>query len=229
MKFERASLENCEAVDGLVVVVDVVRAFTTAAYAFAAGAREIVTVGTLEEAIRLRERTPGALVMGEVGGRTTEEFDLDNSPSALIGLDLTGRRLIQRTSAGTQGVVRCDRAESMLAGCFVCAAATVGYIRRQLPEKVTFVISGAGFGRGGDEDVACADYMELLLGGETADPEPFLKRVRQAIPGLAAGDPILTPILAVDQEYCTAVDRFDFAMPIRRLGGLRIISPVRSE
>ena len=43
-----------------VEVIDVLRAFTTAAFAFAAGVREIVLVGAVEEALALRERLPGA-------------------------------------------------------------------------------------------------------------------------------------------------------------------------
>ena len=50
-----------EGVGGVVVVIDVLRAFTTAAFAFAAGAREIVLVSTVDEALALRERLAGAL------------------------------------------------------------------------------------------------------------------------------------------------------------------------
>ena len=47
---------------GVVVVIDVMRAFTTAAYAFGAGVVEIDLVTTVEEALAL----PG-FRMGEVG------------------------------------------------------------------------------------------------------------------------------------------------------------------
>ncbi len=57
-----------EDVDGAVVVVDVIRAFTTAACAFAAGADAIYLVATVEEALAFKHRTPGALAVGEVGG-----------------------------------------------------------------------------------------------------------------------------------------------------------------
>src|SRR6266508_6970461 len=103
MHFERATLETCGAAIGAVVVIDVIRAFTTAAFAFAAGAREIVLTSAVEEALALRAHFPGALVMGEVDGLPVEGFDFSNSPAELIGRDLGGRRMIQRTSAGTQG------------------------------------------------------------------------------------------------------------------------------
>lgn len=208
-------------------MIDVIRAFTTAAFAFAAGARDIVPVGTAEEAFNLREQMPGALVMGEVGGRKLEGFDLDNSPSEFVGLDLTGRRLIQRTSAGTQGIVRSRDADIVLAGSLVCASTTADYIRQHAPPKVTLMLTGATRERDGDEDAACADYLEARLWGETPDIGPFVERVRGAMPGIKSAFPGASSIPDIDLEYCTAVDRFDFAMPVLKQGGLLIMSPVR--
>jgi 2-phosphosulfolactate phosphatase len=50
---------------GVVVVIDVMRAFTTAAYAFAAGIREIELVATVEEALA----TPQSLRSNKAGSR----------------------------------------------------------------------------------------------------------------------------------------------------------------
>ena len=67
-------------VEGPVVVVDVLRAFTTAAYAFAAGAAEIWLVADVDEALAFKRSHPGALAMGENGGRRVPGFELSNSP-----------------------------------------------------------------------------------------------------------------------------------------------------
>ncbi|MBA2699724.1 MAG: 2-phosphosulfolactate phosphatase [Nocardioidaceae bacterium] len=53
---------------GAVVVVDVLRAFTTAAYAFAVGARRIWLVSSVEEALTLKSTRPRTLAMGENHG-----------------------------------------------------------------------------------------------------------------------------------------------------------------
>lgn len=80
MHIHQATLANCHEAEELGVVIDVIRAFTVAPFAAAAGASRIIPVLTLVEAFALRPRFPGALLMGEVGGLLPEGFDLDNSP-----------------------------------------------------------------------------------------------------------------------------------------------------
>jgi len=215
-----------EIADRTVVVIDVLRAFTTAAFALAAGASEIVLAGGVDEALALRERFPGALVMGEVQGLRVPGFDFGNSPSELVGRDLDGRRLIQRTSAGTQGMVRSLRAEPLLAASFVCAGATARYLRRAAPDCVTFVITGIYPDRDGDEDAACADYIAALLSGESPDPSPFLRRVRESDSGKLFADPTHHEFSAEDLDACTDLDRFDFAMLAERRDGLLVMHAV---
>ena len=162
MQIEQVTLATCGAAAGAVVVIDVLRAFTTAAFAFAAGAREIVLVSGIDEALALRERLPGALALGEVDGLAVTGFDFSNSPADLVGQDLGGRTLIQRTSAGTQGVVRSVSAELLLASSFVCAGATARYLRELAPERVAFVITGDYGSAGGAGDLGRGGARDLL-------------------------------------------------------------------
>ena len=94
-----------DGVNGPVVVVDVIRAFTTAAYAFGAGAAEIYLVADVEEALSFKAAHPGTIALGENRGLRPVGFDYPNSPAMVSRADLTGRTLVQRTSAGTRGVV----------------------------------------------------------------------------------------------------------------------------
>jgi 2-phosphosulfolactate phosphatase len=227
MQIERATNETCGTAASAVVAIDVIRAFTTAAFALAAGARDIVPVGTVEQALELRERFPGALAMGEVGGYPIAGFDFGNSPSQLLGRDLTGRRLIQRTSAGTQGLVRSLKADILFAGSFVCAGATARYIQWQAPVAVTLVTTGIFPDRDGDEDIACADYLEALVRGEAIDTAALVQRVRASDAGRLFADPDDAVFPAADLDCCTDVDRFDFAMLVERRDGLLVMRAVR--
>lgn len=228
MQMYQSTLESCGTATGMVVAIDVLRAFTTAAYAFAAGAREILLVGTVAEALALRAQVPDALVMGEVDGLPVQEFDLDNSPAALLGRDLYGRTLIQRTTAGTQGIVRSHAADALLAASFVCAGATARYVARSELSRVTFVVTGVVAGRDGDEDAACADYLMALLRGTTPDAAPFLQRVHASFSGRLFADPARPEFPAADLACCAEVDRFDFAMPVERRDGGFVMRPVRA-
>jgi 2-phosphosulfolactate phosphatase len=131
-----------DGVGGVVVAVDVLRAFTTAAYAFAAGASEIWLTAGVEEALTLGREIPGALVMGEDHGRRPAGFDLSNSPVEVARADVEGRVLVQRTSAGTQGVIAATGAERLFAASLVCASVTATAITNAGLGAPTYVITG---------------------------------------------------------------------------------------
>jgi 2-phosphosulfolactate phosphatase len=227
MDFSRATLDTCSQARGMVVVIDVIRAFSTAAFAFAAGAESITLVGSVTEAFTLRDQIPGSFIMGEVGGLPVEGFDLTNSPVDLAGRDLFGRHLIQRTSHGTQGLVRSLQAEYLLASSLVCASATARLIQTWPVQTVTFVLTGVEPDGSGDEDAACADYIEAVLRGKQPDLDEYIRRVRESVPGLIFADPGQQEYSADDLDACTQVDRFHFAMPVEKENGRLVMRAVR--
>ncbi len=69
MKIAKFHRFDCLEARGLVVVIDVIRAFTTSAYAFAAGADKIILVRAVEEAFDLRTKYPESLLMEKLRGK----------------------------------------------------------------------------------------------------------------------------------------------------------------
>ena len=226
LKFHYTDLEDCHTAKGVVILIDVLRAFSTAAYAFSHGAKEILLVSTVEEALTLKTSMPNSKAMGEVGGLPPAGFDFGNSPTHIDKEDLSGITLIQRTGAGTQGAVRSQNAEVMLASSFVVADATVRTISKLGIDEVTFVITGR-FDNRGDEDLACAEYLEALLRGNPSDTVPLVRRVFESRDALQHLDPAETGFPLSDLEYCTQIDKFDFAMPITREDGKLIMRAVK--
>ncbi len=232
MNVRRASLlEGARSVTGAAVIIDVYRAFTTAAFCIAAGAREIVLVSTPDEALRLAARDPSSLVAanpndfltGEVDGRPIAGFDAGNSPTAILGLDLSGRRVIQRSSSGTQGVVAATAATEILLGGFVTASATCRYLAARA-EEITLVAMGDAGTRPAPEDEACADYLEALLrGGSPMRPSGFVAR-----PDWTSDRTWPEWFPRTDAELACEIDRFDFALPVVREDGLLVARPVRA-
>jgi len=226
MKFHYTNLDTCHSATGIVIVVDVLRAFSTAAYAFSRGAEKIILVGDVDEALSLKSKIPNSKAMGEVRGLPPEGFDFGNSPTQILEHDLSGITLIQRTGAGTQGAVRCKNADVLLASSFVVAQATVKYIQRLAPKDVTFVITGELFS-GGDEDLACAEYLESQLKGQTVDTKPFIQRVYDCNDAVEHLDPNRPEFPAIDLEYCTGIDAFNFAMPIEKENDILIMRSLK--
>ena len=225
MQIHFATLDDCAEAAGAVVVIDVCRAFTTAAYALHAGAERILLAGTVEEALALREQNTGSLVMGEVNGLPVPGFDLWNSPDELSRLDLRGKTVIQRTSAGTQGVVRSVRAGQIFAASFVVAGATARAAQALNPASVTFVVTGtrAHDPRLGLEDRACGEYIAALLRGETPHPARYLSWLEDFIAVHHLKDPgrpaALRAQFLADVELCRRIDDFDWALPVARENG----------
>lgn len=71
------------------VVVDVMRAFTVAAWAFAQGAEKIVLADSLNEALALKTRHPDWVALKD--GPPAPGFDTVNSPGLLRSIGLGGR------------------------------------------------------------------------------------------------------------------------------------------
>ena len=211
MIVEKIGLSECPQAEGLVVVIDVIRAFTTAAFAFSRGGDEIIVVGDVEEALRLKKEQPSLLLMGEVGGQPIPGFDFGNSPVQISKVSLSGKILVQRTTAGTQGIVRSRKAVRILASSFVVAEATIRRIFEISPDKVTFVVTGTP----GEEDLALADYLEERLRGRRPDPAPYLERVRNAPEAREILLQSWCPATYADDISATMeIDRFPFAMEV---------------
>lgn len=217
MEIRHGTLNNCSEAKDIAVVIDVLRAFTTAAFAFDNGAKSIDCVAELSLAMQLKATHPDWIVMGEVDGLSVPGFDLNNSPARIIQRDLQGKKLIHRTTAGTQGLIRAANARVLLACSLVNAAATAEAIRKINPREVFFVETGVTPEGHGDEDTACADYIEGLLTGKPIPEAEIVDRVQTSL----AAEKFLKnnhpDLLAEDVEIACDLNRFDWLMVGKRI------------
>ena len=221
----RAGLTGAARARGATVVIDVFRAYSAAAYAFASGAKQILLASEVEEARAIAAQNPDSILMGEVDGVRPEGFDLGNSPGEIAAEpDLVrGRTIVHRSSAGT----RCARA-ALAAGAapvyvagLVVASATATAVS-DYPE-VTIVASGLSGSAPAAEDDVCAALIEAMLLGNEADPAAAADTV-------ATNDRARTLAASSfahpdDVRLCSAVDRFSFAMEAIALGDVVAVSP----
>jgi 2-phosphosulfolactate phosphatase len=223
MKIEKLARAESHLAEDLAVVIDVIRAFTTAACAFERGAKKIILVSSVEDAFQTHKLYPGSIIMGEVGGAPVAGFHLSNSPHEILQANLLGKTLVQRTSSGTQGVTQAKNAKVILAASFVVAESTVQRIRELNPEKVSFIITGT---KDGSEDLALADYLEEKLKMKEVNPVPFLKRVMESPDAQEFINGNYSFLPMEDLDIVCDVDRYHFSMQVFRENGYHILRKV---
>ena len=204
------------------MIIDVFRAFTTAAVAFSKGAEKIVLVAEVEDALKLREDGVGDICMGEVNGIRPDGFDLGNSPYEMLDADVAGKTLIQSTRAGTVGMSAAVNASQIYAGSFAIADATVRAILRDAPELVTIVAMGWEARVHADEDEQCALYLRNLLQGRTPDPDAVRALVLAGEESQKYADPAQPQYHPEDRDMALEIDSVDFAIRVEREDGLLV-------
>jgi 2-phosphosulfolactate phosphatase len=212
---ELYGIESVPAARGHVVIIDVLRAFTCAAYAFEKGAEAIELVATVDEALARKRARPDVLLMGHgPGGSRPKGFDLSNSPHELERADVRGRRIVQRTGSGTPGVVAATSADAVYLAALVNASATARHLRRVGAETVSLVAMGAPHGPDGPEDVACRDVIAARLRGEEPDTDAARRVVASCPAALELRDPRRGVGHADDIVAATQVDHCTFAVVV---------------
>jgi len=150
----------------LVVVIDVIRAFTTAAILLGHGATEIICVRGFDEARATVRRLGSALLAGEQRDPPFPRVDLPNSPVAAAAADVAGRVIVFCTVNGTRALADTPPGVTAIA----CSAVNVGacaawILANQGRRQPRLECSDPGAG----EDLACADHLAALLRREVAD------------------------------------------------------------
>ncbi|WP_330436295.1 2-phosphosulfolactate phosphatase [Streptomyces sp. NBC_00825] len=190
------------------VVVDVMRAFTVAAWAFSQGAEKVVLAESLDDALVLKARHPDWVAIKD--GPSAPGFDTVNSPGLLRSIDLGGLTVVQKTTAGTVGALAVKEASLVLCASFVVAEATARLLRIRECDGVTFVITGED-GRA-DEDLACAQYIARRATEAETDATEFLRRAGESRAAAELAQGVRQGVHPDDVALCLELDRFPFAM-----------------
>ncbi|WP_129644942.1 2-phosphosulfolactate phosphatase [Peristeroidobacter agariperforans] len=205
---------GAQSAEGIVVVIDVFRAFSVAAYAFSRGAAAVIPVAEVDYARQLKREHPDWFLIGERHARPLPGFDCGNSPADLEKLDVAGRTLIHTTHAGTQGLTNARQADEVLTGALVNAGAIVRYIQARQPSIVTLVRMGHEARENCDEDDLCAELLRSRLLGEPMTAMGIRERLRKASSAEKFFDPACDWAPERDFDLCTRVDEFDFVLQL---------------
>lgn len=225
MKAQFLGIPELTEVPSVAVVVDVMRAYTVAAWAFARGAEKIVLAESLDEVLSLKARHPEWTALKD--GPPAPGFDAVNSPGLLRSLDLGGRTVVQKTTAGTVGALAVKDASLVLCAGFVVAEATAQVLRARAADSVTFVVTGEG-GRA-DEDLACAQYIARRVTEDGTGAAEFLRRAGDSRAAVELAEGVRQGVHADDIALCLELDRFPFAMVAALEDSLMVLRPYPGE
>ncbi len=152
------------------VVFDVLRATSTFVTALHHGAKAIVPVSEIAEALALHQRQPDVLLGGERDGvkiRATQtggiDFDLGNSPREYIPEKVRGKTIVSTTTNGTRALRACAGAQSVLAASFLNLTASALSVQRRQSAEVLLVGAGTRENIAIEDMLAAGALSELLL------------------------------------------------------------------
>ena len=205
-------VQGAKSAQGIAVIIDVFRAFSVACYCLDKQPKSYTAIGSVEQALLLKETTQQAVLIGEREGKKLAGFDHGNSPTELSVAEVMGKNIIHTTHAGTQGLVNAIQAEQILTGSFLNAQATVDYIRSQQPDTVTLVRMGWKAESNTDEDDLCAEYMRALLLDIPFDVNSIKPKLMASPCAERFFDPRQPWNPETDLELCLNINAFDFAV-----------------
>jgi len=206
-------VKGAQEAEGVTVIIDVFRAFSTACYAYDNGIHRLIDVSAPEDAFALRDKLKAEVIIaGEQDEKKPEGFDYGNSPTEMMTGSLAGKTMIHCTTAGTKGILNVKRATEILGAGLVNAGAVASYIASLKPDKVTLVAMGYRATETAEEDILCAMYIKELLEGSEPDISDRIKTLRTG-----AGSRFFDPANLgfsppTDFFLCTDLNRFNFVL-----------------
>jgi 2-phosphosulfolactate phosphatase len=170
------------------VVFDVLRATSTFVTALHHGARGIVPVSEIAEALALRRKQPDVLLGGERDGvkiRAAQsggaDFDLGNSPREFTPEKVRGKTIVSTTTNGTRALRACAGAQTVLAAAFLNLTATARFIQQLEVASLVLVCAGTRDNTALEDVLAAGALADLLL-----NPLAPLKRGKGRGNGISA-------------------------------------------
>lgn len=162
VSFNSLELDELELRDKNVVVIDVLRSSTTITVALNNGAREIIPVESIENAVKISGSLFGDVTLrgGERNGKIIQGFNLGNSPLEYSEATVKGKSIIFCTTNGSVAMYRSRFARHLAIGSLVNVSAVTDFIRGI---NADFLLICAGranaFSNFSLEDAICAGMM----------------------------------------------------------------------
>jgi 2-phosphosulfolactate phosphatase len=158
------------------VVFDVLRATSTFVTALHHGAKAIIPVSEISEALAFKNpqsaiRNPQFILLGgeRNGVRISADgidFDLGNSPREYGPEKVRGKTIVSTTTNGTRALRACVGAKTILASSFLNLGATAEFLRQNHFENILLVCAGTRENPASEDIIAAGALVEALSSGK---------------------------------------------------------------
>ena len=166
--------------DAVCVVFDVLRATSTFVTALHNGAKAVIPVSEIAEALAIRQKQPDVLLGGErnsmrirAGQAGGIDFDFGNSPREYTPEKVRGKTIVSTTTNGTRALRACAGAKTILAASFLNLTATARFIQQLRPAQIVLICAGTHENMADEDVLAAGALCELLIreGETTGEPK----------------------------------------------------------
>lgn len=218
----RYLVEGVKGLEGIVVIVDVLRTCTTIPILFKQGAEEIIPVGTIDDIVRYEKS--GYVLVGEgKQGYKHDAFHYNNSPSEVSVENFSGKKIVIRSNNATQAIINTDKAENLLLASFVNLNAVVDYINRQNAAKINIVALGR-LGKRSLEDDLCAEAIKKSLEGKSFNFEEMKEKIKKCDCAILVSKTLNKP---KDLEMALKLNSYPVVPRVVEESGVKIIIPAK--
>lgn len=161
---------------GLVVVIDVFRAFTTACYIADKNLKEFIVVDDVNLAYELKKKNPHFILSGERNGIILPRFNYGNSPWEIKDVNLSDKTVVHTTTLGTRGLISALKlTDQVITGSFVNANAVISYIKKINPKNLYLFCTDDS--SEDNEDAMFAKYVKSCLEGKPLEMSDIKKHI----------------------------------------------------
>jgi len=147
------------------VVIDVLRATTTIAWALENGADSVQVFADVDELKNEAKSFPDTakILVGERGGKKLDGFDLGNSPLGVSPEKVRGKRVFMSTTNGTRSLHRVRESKSLYTMALPNRRAIAERLKIDSPQEVWLVGSGWEGSYSLEDSLAAGALASLLI------------------------------------------------------------------
>ncbi len=215
---------------GTVIIIDVFRAFTTAAVAFNKGVHSIILTKEIEEASQLKQKQITDLTMGEVNGIKPSDFDYGNSPHEIsTAKNLSGLKIAQSTRSGTLGVslaAKTQKNNNIFVTGLMTAKSTSDIIKARNLDEIYIVAMGYQGIAKTDEDEICALYIKSLLQNKPLNKKYVIDVILKSNSTKQFNDITQPQFHPKDLDHALKIDSEKFAMEVTIQNKLLVLQKI---